>query len=379
LAITHTYTRAGDYVVKLKVTDSENRVSEQTKKIKILEATAPIPLIRRSASKAVIPAEVSFDGADTTAIPGMGDGPAGIVSWEWDFGDGATGTETASTGLERLAVNYPVGPQGATGPRGADSTVVGPTGPSGPTGWTGTPGGETGYTGWTGWTGYTGFRGDQGDTGETGPTGPTGSSGLSGDKGETGDKGATGDAGPFSVGPTGPTGPTGSKGTDGTTGPTGYTGSSGSAGTGVATCKQSAQVTNNSNTTPTDITGMSFSLTSGHRYYFNFMATYQTAATGTGCGYCFSAPAMTASNYKVEIRQAAAGTDQMYTNSVVNNLTTVLVSASVVAASTDYIAQIEGFCQPSADGTLQLRCRSEVNASQITIQNTGIGFLVDCG
>jgi hypothetical protein len=124
---------------------------------------------------------------------------------------------------------------------------------------------------------------------------------------------------------------------------------------------------------------MSFSLTSGHRYYFNFMATYQTAATGTGCGYCFSAPAMTASNYKVEIRQAAAGTDQMYTNSVVNNLTTVLVSASVVAASTDYIAQIEGFCQPSADGTLQLRCRSEVNASQITIQNTGIGFLVDCG
>jgi hypothetical protein len=69
----------------------------------------------------------------------------------------------------------------------------------------------------------------------------------------------------------------------------------------------------------------------------------------------------------------------MYTNSVVNNLTTVLVSGSVVAAATDYIAKIEGFCEPSADGTLQLRCRSEVNGSQITIQNTGIGFLVDAG
>ena len=68
----------------------------------------------------------------------------------------------------------------------------------------------------------------------------------------------------------------------------------------------------------------------------------------------------------------------MYTNSV-TALTTVLVSASVVAQATDYIAQIEGFCQPSAGGTLQLQVRSEVNASQVTVQNTGIGFLVDAG
>jgi hypothetical protein len=124
---------------------------------------------------------------------------------------------------------------------------------------------------------------------------------------------------------------------------------------------------------------MSFSLTSGKRYYFKFMTTYQTAATTTGVGFCFSSPAMTASNYRVEIRQGSAGTDQMYTNSVVNSLTTVLVSASVVAANTDYVAIIEGFCQPSEGGTLQLRCRTEVNASQITIQNTGVGFLVDAG
>jgi hypothetical protein len=123
---------------------------------------------------------------------------------------------------------------------------------------------------------------------------------------------------------------------------------------------------------------MLFSLTSGRRYYFKFMVTYQTAATTTGAGFVFTCPAMTAANYKVEIRQAAAGTDQMYTNSA-TALTTVLVSASVIAATTDYIASIEGFCQPSADGTLQLRCRSEVNGSQITIQNTGIGFLVDAG
>jgi hypothetical protein len=124
---------------------------------------------------------------------------------------------------------------------------------------------------------------------------------------------------------------------------------------------------------------MSFSLVSGHRYYFKFMMTFQTAATTTGVGFCFSAPAMTASNYRLEARLGAAGTDQMYTNSSVDSLTTVLVSTSVVAANTNYIASIEGFCQPSASGTLQLRCRSEVNGSQITIQNTGVGFLVDAG
>jgi len=49
----------------------------------------------------------------------------------------------------------------------------------------------------------------------------------------------------------------------------------------------------------------------------------------------------------------------------------VLVSASVAAANTDYMAIIEGLCEASANGSLQLRCRSEVNGSQITIKNSG--------
>ena len=195
-----------------------------------------------------------------------------------------------------------------------------------------------------------------------------GGAGTPGENGADGLPGADGAAGAK-----------GDQGVQGIQGIQGIQGTQGAAGTGILTCKQTAQVTNSSSSTPTDITGLSFSLTSGRRYHFKFMVTYQTAATTTGVGFCFSTPAMTASNYKVEIMQAAAGTDQMYTNSVVNNLTTVLVSASAIALGTDYIASIEGFCQPSADGTLQLRCRSEVNASQITIQNTGIGFLVDAG
>jgi hypothetical protein len=146
----------------------------------------------------------------------------------------------------------------------------------------------------------------------------------------------------------------------------------------TSTCKQSAQVTNNSNTTPTDIPGMSFALVSGHRYYFRFMGTYQSAATTTGIGFTFSGPTMTAFHFWVNIQQAAAGTDQYYQNTSVT-LTTVLVSTAAVAANTDYMFQVEGFCTPSANGTLQLRTRSEVNASQITVKNVGIGILEDAG
>jgi hypothetical protein len=373
VAIKHVYTVPGDYVVTLRVKDAENNESVTTKKVTIVAATAPVPLLRTSARISIAPAEVEFDGADTTPISGVADSPVALSSWAWDFGDGVTGVENEQTGIIRSSVNYPVGPagmkgdtgssgkdgqDGATGQAGRD----GVTGPTGPEGIAGTIPGPTGYTG------PEGLPGDSGGTGPTGWTGHTGYTGV----GATGYTGYTGYSG--SVGGVGPTGYTGAEST--VTGPTGPAGSN---GTGVYVCKQSAQITNNSNTTLSDVTGMSFSLTSGKRYYFKFMVTYQTAATTTGVGFAFSAPAMTASNYKVEIRQAAAGTDQMYTNSVSGNLTTVLVSASVIAATTDYIASIEGFCEPSASGTLQLRTRSEVNASQITIQNTGVGFLVDCG
>jgi hypothetical protein len=376
MAIKHTYTVPGDYIVTLRVKDAENNESVTTKKVTIVAATAPVPLMRTSARVAIAPAEVEFDGADTTPISGITDSPIALSSWVWDFGDGVTGSENEQTGTIRSSVNYPVGPAGAKGDTGSSGRdgqdgATGSSGRDGATGNVGPTGADSTVAGPTGYTGADGMSGDIGGTGPAGWTGYTGYTGV----GATGYTGYTGYSG--SVGGIGPTGYTGDDGAASTV--TGPTGSAGSNGTGVYVCKQSAQITNNSNTTLSDVTGMSFSLTSGKRYYFKFMVTYQTAATTTGVGFAFSAPAMTASNYKVEIRQAAAGTDQMYTNSVSGNLTTVLVSGSVIAATTDYIASIEGFCEPSASGTLQLRTRSEVNASQITIQNTGVGFLVDCG
>lgn len=87
---------------------------------------------------------------------------------------------------------------------------------------------------------------------------------------------------------------------------------------------------------------------------------------------------MTAARWKIEVRQAAAGTDSFFEDQAAA-ITTVLVATAAEVANTDYMAVIEGFCQPSAGGTLQLQVRSEVNASQVTVQNTGIGMLVDAG
>lgn len=135
-----------------------------------------------------------------------------------------------------------------------------------------------------------------------------------------------------------------------------------------------SSTTNSSNTTPTDVTGASFSVGVG-TYWFKFRGRYQSAATTTGVGFTFSGPATSAVAWGAQIRQAAAGTDQMYTDTA-TALTTVVVSASVVAANTDYEFEVEGHATFTASGTLQLRCRSEVNASQITIQSGTIGLLI---
>ena len=146
----------------------------------------------------------------------------------------------------------------------------------------------------------------------------------------------------------------------------------------VLTAKQSEQIVNSSDSTLSDITGLSFSLLSGRRYMFKFLVTFRNAAITTGIGFAFSAPAMTSENWMATIRAGAAGSDSMYQNSS-TALTSVIVSNGIVAVNNDQIAVIEGFCEPSENGTLQLRCRSEVDGSQITVQNTGVGYLIDAG
>lgn len=150
------------------------------------------------------------------------------------------------------------------------------------------------------------------------------------------------------------------------------------AGDPLTLVKATTLLTNSSNTTPTDVTGISWSLSSGVMYHFKIMGSFRSAATTTGIGFTFSGPATTYCSWNVEMQQAAAGTDGFYQNAA-TALTTVLVSTATLATATDYPWEIEGFVQPSAAGTLQLRFRSEVNASQVTLNAGTLGILTTIG
>ncbi len=104
------------------------------------------------------------------------------------------------------------GPQGQTGPSGADAK----------------PGTNVVATGAQGLTGATGPRGEQGPQGIPGVAGPSGAKGESGPPGPSGATGISGSNGP--QGPTGPQGPAGPAGAQGPQGPAGGTGAPGGSG-----------------------------------------------------------------------------------------------------------------------------------------------------
>lgn len=119
------------------------------------------------------------------------------------------------------------GPQGQTGPSGADAKPganVVAAGAQGQTGATG-PRGEQGPQGIPG---VTGPAGAKGETGPAGPAGASGSSGSSGPQGPTGPQGPAGPAGP--QGPQGPAGGTGAPGSNGANGANGAVGPAGATG-----------------------------------------------------------------------------------------------------------------------------------------------------
>ena len=93
IAITHTYNNVGMYTVVLDVTDSDGRKGYDTKVITVSEAEAPTAKINTIPDPpiGIAPFEVYFDAYESYVDPECGFG-CEIVNYEWDFGDGHTGT-----------------------------------------------------------------------------------------------------------------------------------------------------------------------------------------------------------------------------------------------------------------------------------------------
>ena len=108
--ITHTYTTPGTYTITLTVTDNDEQTDSTTKTIQITDGVIP-----PEDGEDVTP-PVANAGNDMTVDPGSivtfdaggCSDDTGIVSYEWDFGDGTTGTGVTASHTYPMKGNYAI-------------------------------------------------------------------------------------------------------------------------------------------------------------------------------------------------------------------------------------------------------------------------------
>jgi hypothetical protein len=110
-----------------------------------------------------------------------------------------------------------------------------------------------------------------------------------------------------------------------------------------------------------NVTGLSFDVTAGQTYYFEFTINYTAAAPATGSRWSITGPTFTRLDYTSEYTLTA-------TTKTVNNLGAYDLPAASNATSlaSGNICTIWGFITPSANGTVTARFASEVLSSAIT-------------
>jgi hypothetical protein len=111
-----------------------------------------------------------------------------------------------------------------------------------------------------------------------------------------------------------------------------------------------------------DVTGLSFAVTSGNRYWFRFLIMFTAAATTTGSRWSINGPALTSLLYKSEY---SLTTSSRTINEGLSAYDNPAASNATSAATTANHAWIEGLIVPSANGTVIARFASEVAGSAI--------------
>ena len=86
--VNHTFSSIGSYNVELTVTDNEGATDSTTKTITVTETPnqSPTASFTANPTSGVAPLEISFDASSSS------DSDGSIISYQWDFKDGATGS-----------------------------------------------------------------------------------------------------------------------------------------------------------------------------------------------------------------------------------------------------------------------------------------------
>jgi len=128
-----------------------------------------------------------------------------------------------------------------------------------------------------------------------------------------------------------------------------------------------ADVINNnaSANTIADVTGLSFPVVSGKRYWFRFFCHYTAAATSTGSRWAINGPTVSEGYWRSEY--SLTTTSRTVNDAVIAYDTPAACNAtSAGGVFGGNIAIIEGEIVPSADGTVIARFASQVSSSAIT-------------
>lgn len=137
------------------------------------------------------------------------------------------------------------------------------------------------------------------------------------------------------------------------------------AGSTIYVVSTTADVVNNNVVANTieNVTGLSFPVVAGQRYWFRFIIHYDAAATTTGSRWSINGPAFADLNYR---SQYALTLTSRTVNEGVSTYDFPATSNATSASTGSNMANIEGFILPSADGNVIARFASEVSASAIT-------------
>jgi PKD repeat protein len=121
----HTYAASGDYTVTLTVTDDGGATGTDSQTVSVSDGSNAAPVA--SFTFGCTDLDCSFDGS------GSSDSDGSIVSYDWTFGDGATGSGVTTSHTYAAGGTYNVtltvtDDGGATGSDAQDVTVTEPTG-----------------------------------------------------------------------------------------------------------------------------------------------------------------------------------------------------------------------------------------------------------
>jgi len=127
-----------------------------------------------------------------------------------------------------------------------------------------------------------------------------------------------------------------------------------------------SDVTNNNAVANTiaDVTGLSFSVTAAKWYYFKAVIYYTAAATTTGSRWGVNCTAGTAAQLSFTSEYSLTTTTTTR-NALIQAFDSPAASNATSASTTNNMAVLEGYFQPTATGTFIIRFASEVLSSAI--------------